>query len=272
MNFPFVEIDKCKIAYKEKNPGAINTIFFIPGNSTSHRIWQKQYESNELSEFRMVAVDFPAHGKSDCDEDRYFTLPSLAQIIYNVINELSNGRPYILAGISLGTNVIAEMLVFENLPKALILAGPCVFGKNYTVDKIAKPNTHVNVVFTDLPDEKDLQAYAHETFLSSKNEDLEIFFEDFGNVKVSFRSALGKSIADRNYHDEVALLKEKNIPTLMVFGKEERVVDCDYLDDAGLSLWNKTIYKIDGASHLVNIDQPEKLNQLIKKFAEEIFK
>jgi pimeloyl-ACP methyl ester carboxylesterase len=272
MTVSFVEINKCKIAYAEKNPKATNTIFFIPGNSTSYRIWRKQYESNELAAFRMVAIDFPAHGDSEITDEKQYSLPGIAALLYKVINQVSNGGPYILCGISLGTNVVAEMLAFQNLPAGLILAGPCVLGINYTVDKIAKLNTHVGVVFTDLPDEKDLVAYAHETFLSDEIEDLKVFLEDFRIVKAPFRSTLGKSIADADYHDEVALLKEKNIPTMMVFGKDERVVDCDYLDDAGLSLWNRTIYKIDGASHLVNIDQPEKLNHLIKKFAEDIFR
>jgi pimeloyl-ACP methyl ester carboxylesterase len=272
MEVQFVDVDNCKIAYIEKNKEPANTIFFIPGNSVSKSCWRKQYDSPELSASRMIAFDFPAHGDSDATDEKNYTLPRLAAIMYKAVNQLSNGKPYILAGISLGTNIVSEMLAFETLPAGLILAGPCVFGENYTVDKMAIPNTHVGVVFTDEPDEKDVIAYAHETFLSRGNEDFENFINDFKKVKPPFRSALGKSIFDGNYSDEVALLKEKNIRALIVFGKDEQVIDCNYLEDASLPLWNKTIYKIDGASHLVNIDQPQEFNQLIKSYSEDIFK
>jgi pimeloyl-ACP methyl ester carboxylesterase len=111
-----------------------------------------------------------------------------------------------------------------------------------------------------------------ETSLSQNTEDVEIFLEDFKSVKAPFRSAVAKSIFDGNFNDEVALLKEKNIPTLVVFGKGEVVVNSDYLDDAGLPLWNNKVYKIEGASHLVNIDQPVEFNKLMKEFAAAIFR
>jgi pimeloyl-ACP methyl ester carboxylesterase len=272
MDCQYIEIDNCKIAYIEKNKDAADTIFFIPGNSVSKKVWRKQLESTELSTYRLIAVDFPSHGDSVPMNGTPYTFAGLAQMLSHVVVQLSNNKPYILAGISLGTNIVVEMLAFTITPEGLILAGPCIFGKNYKVDQIAKPGTHVGVVFTDDPDEEDVLSYAHETSLSQNTEDVEIFLEDFKSVKAPFRSAVAKSIFDGNFNDEVALLKEKNIPTLVVFGKGEVVVNSDYLDDAGLPLWNNKVYKIEGASHLVNIDQPVEFNKLMKEFAAAIFR
>ena len=267
-----VKVDNCKIAYSEKNKDAVNTIFFIPGNSVSKSCWRKQYNSNELSAYRLISIDFPAHGDSDAVEESSYTLPGLARLISKVITSLANGKPYIVSGVSLGTNVIAEMLPFEIHPAGIVLAGPSIAGKNFGLEKFIKPGTHVGVVFADNPEAEDVLEYAHETSASRNDEDLKLFLEDFKKVKAPFRSALGKSIGDGNYNDEIDLLNEKNIHCLVVFGKDELVIDCNYLDEARLPLWNKTIYKIEGASHLVNIDQPEKFNKLLQEFAEDIFK
>lgn len=268
----FIKVDNCKIAYIEKNQNASKTIFFISGNSVSKSCWRKQYDSNELSAYRIIAIDFPAHGDSDAAEETCYTLPGLARLISKVINILANGKPYIISGVSLGTNVIAEMLAFEIYPLGIALGGPSITGKNFGLDKFIKPNTHVGVVFADNPEEEDVLEYAHETSASRNDEDLKLFLEDFKKVKSPFRSALGKSITEGNYNDEIELLNEKNVPCLGVFGKDELVIDCNYLDKALLPLWNKTIYKIEGASHLVNIDQPVKFNKLLKEFANDIFK
>ncbi|MEO8568329.1 MAG: alpha/beta hydrolase [Ginsengibacter sp.] len=272
MDTQYVHVDDLKIAYIEKNKDAPSTFFFIPGNSVSKRIWRKQFESISLSAYRMIAIDLPAHADSDAAPETAYTLPDLAELLYKVINKLTNNTPYILAGVSLGTNIIAEMLAFKIHPIGLVLAGPCVFGKNYTVEQIAKPGTHVGVVFADDPHDNDVVSYAHEIFLSPEDEDLKIFLEDFKRVQDPFRSSLAKSIFDGNYNDEVELLQQKNIPSLIIFGRNELVINCNYLDNAELPLWNKMICKIEGASHFVNSDQPVEFNKLLGEFAEDIFK
>ena len=49
------------------------------------------------------------------------------------------------------------------------------------------------------------------------------------------------------------------------------VVNIDHLNDALINLWNKTIYKIPGAGHLVNIDAPKAFNELLAAFAKDLF-
>lgn len=272
MDHLYVEVDNCKIAYIEKNKNASHTIFFIPGNSVSKRCWRKQYNSNELSAYRMIAIDYPAHGDSEATDAKEYTLPGIAALMSKVVMRLTDNKPFILAGLSLGTNVVAEMLASDIQPVGLVLAGPSVLGKDYAISQLIKPNTHVGVVFADDPDENDVLQYAGETSLSNKKDDRKIFIEDFKKVKPPFRSALGKSIAERDFNDEIKLLQQKNILSLVVVGKDEKVLDCNYLDNAVLPLWNKKVYKIEGASHLVNIDQPERFNQLLQEFAVDIFK
>lgn len=272
METKMLQVGNLTIAYIEKNPGASHTIFFIHGNSVSKRCWRKQYNNSLLDNYRMVAIDLPSHGESGVIDEKDCNLPAIGSIMYNAVNLLSDGKPFLLAGISLSTNIIAEMLVHDIYPAGLLLAGPCIVGKDHLPGNFIKENTHVGVVFTDVAAEQDVLSYAEETSSSSEISDINIFIEDYHAVKPSFRSLLAQSIVSATYSDEIDLLIQRNIPCCVVFGKEELVVDADYLDSTKLPLWSNRIYKLENASHLVNIDQPEQFNQLLKSFADDIFK
>ena len=268
----FITTGNIQLAYYEINSEADQTLFFIHGNSASKRTWRKQYNSEHLAGYRMIAIDLPAHGEADVLPQQVYSLPLLATILCDAVQQLAHNKPYVLVGISLSTNIVAEMLLFGAKPKGLVLAGPTIVGKEHPVEKLIKAGTHVGVVFTDSPERNDILSYCRETSLSEDAADTTIFLEDFDAVKLPFRSALAQSIAAADYNDEIALLKEKNIPLLLIFGKDEQVVHTDYLDDAMLPLWNNTIYKLEGASHLVNIDQPALFNDLLQQFAAAVFK
>ncbi|MEO7489093.1 MAG: alpha/beta hydrolase, partial [Ferruginibacter sp.] len=72
-------------------------------------------------------------------------------------------------------------------------------------------------------------------------------------------------------NDEVAILQRATCPVCIVFGEAEKVVNTSYLDDAPINVWNNKVYKIAGASHLVNIDAPMAFNELLAAFAKDIF-
>lgn len=260
------------IAYTEKNADASKTIFFLHGNSQSSNAWRKQLNSSVLSDWRLVAFDLPAHGASGFPGKQYCAVPKLAQLLREAIKKLMDDKPYILAGISLATNIIAEMLAFDLHPSGIILAGPCVIGDNITLEKMMKPNMHVQVLFMDDAGEQNVQLYAMDTSASRDEEDMQSILKDYHSVQKGFRSLLGESIQQGKFNDEINLLRKTNTPLLIIFGEDEKVIDPGYLDEIEIPLWQNQIFKIEGASHLVNIDEPEKFNELAAKYAEEMFK
>lgn len=260
------------IAYTEKNADASKTIFFLHGNSQSSYAWRKQCNSSFLASYRLVMFDLPAHGGSGFPGKQYCSVPKLAELLSKAVKKLTDNKPYILAGVSLATNIVAEMLAFDLHPSGVILAGPCVIGDNISLEKMMEPNTHVQVVFTDDVEEQDVKLYAMETSASRDEEDVELFLKDYHSVQNGFRTLLGESIQQGKFNDEIDLLRKTNIPLLIIFGKDEKIIDPDYLDEIEIPLWQNQIFKIEGASHLVNIDEPQKFNELVAKYAGEMFK
>lgn len=273
MQQQFIEVNQIKLAYIEKNKKAEKTIFFIHGNSVSKRSWRKQYDSELLSTWRVIAIDLPSHGDSGlAPHSNDCTLRGLGAIMSSAVKQLAHDKPYIIAGMSLGTNIVAEMLSFNIDPVGLVLSGPSLVSNELPVETFVKAGTHVGVVFTEDAAENDVMLYARETSASNDEEDINIFMEDYKITDKKFRRFLAESIAEKNYSDEVELIHQRNIPVLIVFGKDEKIVETEYLDNVSLHLWRNEIFKIPGASHLVNIDQPTAFNKLLAEFAQDVFR
>lgn len=266
-------INRIELVYFEVNSDAKETIFFIHGNSVSSISWKKQLSSELLNAYRLVAIDLPAHGDSGAssNEEHDYNLAGFGLIMANAIKELAGDKPYLLAGISLGTNILAEALAFDLHPMGIVLGGSCIVGGAYTVNSFVMPNTNVHVVFSAQSSLNEVSQYASQVMLSTEEDDVNDFISDYYRVKVPVRSTLADSIGKQQYSNEIALIKSIHKPVLLIFGKDELIVDPDYLDDASLNLWKGLIFKLPGASHLVHIDQPEVFNSLLADYAKDMF-
>jgi pimeloyl-ACP methyl ester carboxylesterase len=265
-------ISNIRITYLIGNESAKDTIFFIHGNSISSDSWKKQLTSDLLKKYRLIAFDLPAHGGSGTSlnpaED--YSLPGLGLIIAKAIQAVAGNDSYMIVGLSLGTNILAEALAFKLKPQGIVLAGSCIIGGKYTIDKLVRPNTNVFVVFTEKSPEAEVVKYASEVMFSNDENYVKEFIKDYYGVKSRFRALLSASIQQQKYSNEVELIARIAKPVLIIFGKDEKIIDPDYLDNAPFNLWNK-VYKIPGAGHLVNIDQPDAFNKLVSIYAREVF-
>nr|WP_121271716.1 alpha/beta hydrolase [Pedobacter schmidteae] len=268
-----INVFNINLAYQDINEDKSPIIFFIHGNSISSASWKAQLESGLLKNYRLIAIDLPAHGDSEgsSDPDGDYSIPALGKIVATAIKSIAKESPYLIAAVSLGTNILAESLAFNLNPEGIILAGSCLVGEKYTMDTFIYPGTNVHVVFTEQSPENDVRTYASQVMTTRDTAVVNEFVTDYYRVKPQFRSALSTSITQQQFNDEIELVASLNKPVLMIFGKDEQVINPDYLDSAPIKLWNNQVYKIPGANHLVHIDQPEAFNQLLADYAGDIF-
>ena len=270
----FIKINGITLAFIEQNPKAEKVIFFIHGNSSSSGIWLKQFKSELLSGYRLIAFDLPAHGGSGSLNGTgiEYSLPILGEIMAGALKESAGGGKFIIAGLSLGTNIVAEMLTHTIAHAGVIAIGSCMIGGDYTMERVFKPGIDIHAAFADEVSYDELRQYAKLTFISGAEKEWQQFDENYRCVKDNFRSKMFATVAEGNLNNQVGLLQQQSVPALIVFGEEEKICDTGYFDNAGLQLWKNKTYKIPRAGHLVNIDQPEKLNELISEFALGVFK
>ena len=262
-----------ELAYLEENPDAKNTIFFIHGNSGSSFTWSKQLESQLFSDFRLIAFDLPAHGSSaiSSNPDIDYSPINLGKMIAEAVNSLASNQSYILTGFSFGTNIIGEMLFYDVKPVGIVLVSSCVISSVSDLQKVFLPNPNANNFFNDFISLEDMDKLSLDCFYSRNSTELKKFKADFENTKIPFRSSLMKKASEDAVRDEIECLKKMDLFMLIIFGKEDKIVNVDYLDIIPLTIWGKTIYKLPGAGHFVHIDQSELLNQLISDYVTEMF-
>jgi len=272
MGKKFLEINGIRIAYLEKNSEKTNAIFFLHGNSSSSFLWRKQLWSDLFAEYRLIAIDLPAHGDSDAcknPEEDYSPIAT-AQILAPAIKLFAGDHPYLLTGFSYGTNLIAEMLVHGLNPKGIAFTGGCVVGACYGPEKIlAEPES--NIFLQEKVSMDEAEFFFKRSLYTSDKDDIQHYQEDFFAVKPLFRSSLIQSVFKGKYTDEILALQKQNIPLLVVFGQNDNLVQINYLDDARLPLWKDTIFKLPGAGHFVQTDQPEIFNPLLLNYVIERF-
>ena len=68
--------------------------------------------------------------------------------------QLVNHKSYIISSISLGTNIVAEMLTGAVEPNRRLLAGSCIVGVGFGLDKMMLPGTNLSAVFAENVPEK----------------------------------------------------------------------------------------------------------------------
>ena len=56
----------------------------------------------------------------------------------------------------------------------------------------------------------------------------------------------------------------------VMFGAEETLIKTNYLDGYE-PLWNRKVYHVENAGHLINEEEPERFNELLLSFATEAF-
>jgi pimeloyl-ACP methyl ester carboxylesterase len=269
----FIMTNGLRIAYFEENPSADKIIFFLHGNSGSSRMWQKQLSSDLLKDYRMIAFDIPGHGKSSASknpEEDYSPIGT-AKILSQAVKILAGAGPFIFVGFSYGSNLVTEILQYNVIPSGIVLVGSCVIGINHSLEKVFVPSIEPSVFFYNETDKKIVAKFLNQAIRSVDSEDISNSIEDYLNVDTEFKLALFKAAAQGRITDEILALQKLNIPVCLIFGREDTLVNIDYLDDKPFLIWKNQIYKLPEAGHWVNIDNPVTVNRLISEYVSEMF-
>lgn len=268
-----ITLQGISLAYLEQNPQAKQTIFFMHGNSGSSGYWAKQFNDPAFSTYRLIAIDFPGHGKSASLENiADYNCIFFGRLMVEFMQTLNCDSRVILVGYSLGSNVAAEMLASAIRPSGIVFVGASVLGAGIPATSMLYGMGASNILFLDQCEAGVVDQFFNTLSSSREENDMLTIRADYYAVAKNFRSQFFQNSIGGKMSDEILLLNKLNVPLLVVFGNEEKIVNKDYLDNSGLSLWNETIYKIHGAGHSASFDNPILFNQLLDQYVKDIFK
>ncbi|HET9745802.1 MAG TPA: alpha/beta hydrolase [Chitinophagaceae bacterium] len=268
----FIPINDLTLAYREANSDKKKVILFIHGNSGSSRMWQKQFVSDTLDNYRLIAVDLPGHGKSSTSkrpEEDYSPIGT-AKILSYVLNKLAPDEPFVLVGFSYGTNLIAEMLPHHINPAGLVLLGPCVLGENYGIEKVFVPRPTPSIFLYNEPNRNAVENFLNDSIDPKNRQDLLNSIEDYLNVDPLFKPTIFQTATEGKITDEIKNLYELDKEVCLMFGAKDNLINIDYLDTQPFRIWKNKICKIEGAGHWANIDKAEIFNKVLIEYTKEM--
>jgi pimeloyl-ACP methyl ester carboxylesterase len=244
-------------------------ILFVHGNSCNAEYWADQLNDAALqSQYQLIAFDLPGHGKSG--KHPTYQLSELAQILPALIKQL-HLEEYILTGLSFGTCLIAESAPALQDCKGFFLASPCITNDEYTLSASIMPfDGAYAMASASIPDEV-LSKFVEQFVANPFSPWINRYKTSYLQTDPAFRVALGNAIQNQEWTDEFANLENTGMPSSIVFGKEEKILNIHYLDHYP-GPWNHTIHEIDNCAHFVNAERPGQFNKLLKEFAEEAFR
>lgn len=245
------------------------TLFFIHGNSSSHKVYSKQMNSGLADSYTLHAVDLPGHGDSaKAEEVNVYSMPGYASKLDDYI-KTQGLENVVLIGWSLGGHIALEMVSREDHPyKGVVIFGTPPLGIPPAMEAAFLPNEAVNIGFTPEVDEEMAKAYASSFLKKGSGLDLTSFAEDILKTDKDARANLVPSMSTIGYADEVKVIAEMKIPIMVIHGSQEQLVNSSYIDSLTMpTLFQNKVQYIDGAGHAPQVETPAEFNKLLADFA-----
>jgi pimeloyl-ACP methyl ester carboxylesterase len=243
------------------------TMVLCHGNSTSSRIFQKQFEGELAQKFRLVAFDYPGHGRSsNANDPNDYSLPGLADVLLEVVRQLALDEA-VFVGFSLGGHVVLE--ASDRLPQAkgfMIYGAPPV-GKPPAMDRAFLPHPSMGILFkgTLTPEEAELLESGS---FSPGTPTPPQFVEDCLRTDPAWRGSFGASIGQGRFRDELEVVQALRQPLAVLHGAQEQLVNLDYLNHLTLpTLWRGAVQVVPHAGHALHWQAPEAFADLTQAFA-----
>jgi pimeloyl-ACP methyl ester carboxylesterase len=122
--FTYIYVDHVRLHYVKVGNDTLPTIFIIHGSPGSWKRYRRYLTDTDLlKHFRMIAIDRPGFGYSN--PGHAYHLAEQARLIYGIVRQEQNGKPFHLMGHSLGGPVVVQLA--QDHPEAYtsltILAG-----------------------------------------------------------------------------------------------------------------------------------------------------
>ena len=249
------------------------SIIFIHGNSQSSKHWTHIFESDLSSHFRLIAPDLPGCGlsfRSNQPEIDY-SIKGISNHLLTFIQEF-NDKPYILVGNSLGTNLIAEIVLKLPNCKGIFLTGSCCIGQEIGIDRVFQLNPNLGAYFTGNPDDKSVNKVIDESVFECTEKSRQLVFEMFLETDSKLRESLAIELTQPILTDHIGNINKSELLTAVVFGREEKLINTNYLEGLISNKWRNETVLISKSGHFSAIDQPDELRRLIFDFAKDCFK
>lgn len=263
-----LNLNGARLYYEEEGEG--QPILFIHGVWMSGRFFKKQVPYF-AQRYRVIVPDLRSHGRSAHVHFGH-TVASYARDIHTMINELGL-RDIVLAGWSMGTLVIWDYFKqfgSENVTATIVIdqsasdltspdwpmglfdfTGLCQMMAAVQTDREKAVREFIPLMFKEAPAE----------------EDAGWMFDEITRLPESVASAI---LFDQTLQDYRPILPSINIPTLLCFGRDEKLYPVAAGEHLHQNLPDARLVVFEESSHCPFLEEPRRFNQEVDQFIQSL--
>lgn len=251
-----------KINFQEHGTG--KPVVLLHAFPLSSDMWQPQIAAFKNKNVRLILPDLRGFGESHSFSD-INTMEDMAQDIYELLETLKIKKA-ILGGLSMGGYILFNFLKkYPEKAAALIFCNThpandtedTRHGRMELIEKIEKDGSNALI-------ENMLPKLTGETTKQTKPELIENLREKFARVNPQAAIAALRGMAQRK--DNTDLLKQISLPTLLIFGEDDKITNLEMADKMARGISNSRLVIIPDSGHYSNLEQPELFNQALSDF------
>lgn len=269
----FTSFDGIDICY-ETTPGLPNkpTLVFLHGMGGDLTAWDRQRQYFQDKGFPTIAIDLRGHGFSGRPHQfSAYEFPNFAKDISLVLKH-EQSKNYILIGHCLG-GIISIVGLGQQLftPQAAIL-----ISTGYASSPFAKFLTHQKSIkfllklFAQIPLRFHLTTrpnYNSKKYIGTNDIDIRRLFLDIAHTSLqSLLSTLTHLVMFGGF----PLLKQITVPTLVVTGQEDSFFPVNIAQTMAKHIHNAKLIIVPQANHIIVLNNPEELFQIMDTFIKQL--
>ncbi len=260
MKEKFVTINRNSIRYLEDGDQFDRNLILLHGLGGYAERWSNLMPFLN-KKYHIFAPDIIGYGQSDKPSVDY-TPEFFIKFVFDFMEALGIKKTFII-GTSLGGQITAECAATQNPTiEKIILISPAGIMKKST------PTLDAYTMAALYPN-KDSVKNAYQMMVGPGMQVSEISIERFvnnmsrPNAKMVFLSTL---LGLKNSPDIFDKLEKINIPTLVIWGKDDKLIPFEYSQQFVSLIKNCEFIPMEGCGHSPYVEDPERLSDIIIKF------
>ena len=250
--YEFTEIDGARLRYAKRGSGE-ETVLLVHGFGGDLDNWL--FNIDALAETATVyAVDLPGHGQS-AKALKTANVAGLAKLVLSFMDAMAIGKAH-LVGHSLGGAIAMQVAKdAKDRVKSLTLIASAGLGAEINMDYIngfvgGTSRKEMKPVLETL--------FADPSLVSRQLVDDILRYKRLDGVGEALKSLAHGAFGGGK---QSAILSPNGVPTLVIWGKDDRIVPSAHAANAK----GAKTHILDGAGHMVQMEQANKVNALIKE-------
>jgi cation diffusion facilitator CzcD-associated flavoprotein CzcO/pimeloyl-ACP methyl ester carboxylesterase len=269
-----VEVGGRQVRFRDEGEGV--PVVMVHGIGRSLEDWMEQHELLREQGYRLISVDLAGYGESAPLQEKY-TLPALGRFLGQFLDAVGVSEPAHLVGNSLGGAVVMQLAAQDpERVRSLVLAGSAGFGREVALPVRLMSVRPVGEAMLSKPSPAsarrlELSLFHDPALVTQDRVDLGYRLAtrpSANQVFLDTAAALGTFRGTREQwrQELIQALAARGVPTLVVWGEQDRIFPFSHLAAAGRHLPHARTHAFPDTGHMPQIERAAQFAELVTGF------